>query len=198
MLKSDPKLTITSESDSNVWERKDPLRWAAYMGHENIVKLLLEHKAEVSENVAGWSGQFHGPLYYAVLGGNIRVVGQLIDQKTPVDGSLCQETPLISAIRGRKTDIADLLLRSGANVDARIEIPDIRNQIFPFDEGMDPFPPKCYCPIHVAAEIGDPDIVRLLIKHRVKVAVKDSDGKTPLELAKDKMVKKLLLNAGAK
>jgi len=44
-------------------------------------------------------------------------------------------------------------------------------------------PQKNFFPIHVAAKLGQPELVRAMIKARADLQVRDSAGRTPLDVA---------------
>jgi ankyrin repeat protein len=68
---------------------------------------------------------------------------------------------------------ADLLLRSGADVN---EVHDtFRDTV-----------------LHIAAQRGNAEIIKLLVKHGADVSIKNREGKTAAELAQSSEVKALL------
>jgi len=92
--------------------------------------------------------------------------------------------PLHSALNGRHGDIARLLVERGADVNRDC------GAIFMFLK-----------PLHIAAAIGDVDLVRFLISKGAVVDCTDLDYRTPLLMAVDKghnRVAELLVASGAK
>ena len=102
-------------------------------------------------------------------------------------GAFC-DTPLHSAARFGREDLADLLIAAGANVEARNEL----------DER----------PLHASATYGHPTVAKLLLARGADVNARGQGGKTPLHNAACGVgqpsdvearieVAKLLLAAGA-
>ena len=102
-------------------------------------------------------------------------------------GAFC-DTPLHSAARFGREDLADLLIAAGANVEARNEL----------DER----------PLHASATYGHPTVAKLLLARGADVNARGQGGKTPLHAAACGVgqpsdvearieVAKLLLAAGA-
>ena len=80
-----------------------------------------------------------------------------------------------------KPELLTLLLEHGADPDARSRARG--------EEGMAAF--------HVAAKKGNIPGVKILLKHGAARRLKNDDGKTPLELTRNKQVAKLLETVGA-
>lgn len=73
------------------------------------------------------------------------------------------ETALLSAAFWGRLEIAELLINSGANVNAKAD--------------------RSVVPLHEAARMRHVEVARLLLKHGADVNAKDDDGKTPLDWA---------------
>jgi ankyrin repeat protein len=71
------------------------------------------------------------------------------------------ETALLDAAFWGRPEIAEMLIKRGAKVNAKA------------DRGV--------VPLHEAARMGHLDMARLLLKHRADVNAKDNEGKTPLD-----------------
>jgi uncharacterized protein len=92
------------------------LHLAVGVGHKDVVKLLLDHSAEVdAKNNEGVT-----PLYLAAVEGHKDVVKLLLDHGAEVDAKNNEGvTPLyLAAVEGHK-DVVKLLLDHGAEVDAK-------------------------------------------------------------------------------
>jgi ankyrin repeat protein len=72
------KLKLQSHVDKKDSLSRTPLYWAASSGHEAVVKLLLEHKADVNVK-GGWYGRT--ALYRAASNGHEAVVKLLLEHK---------------------------------------------------------------------------------------------------------------------
>ena len=89
---------------------------AAYNGHPDVVKLLLEHGADAE--LANDRGQT--PLAAAAFKGDIDVINILLDSGADVDGGVDGgRTALMTAAMFNRTEIVDLLLERGADIDRR-------------------------------------------------------------------------------
>lgn len=85
---------------------------AAAAGHEDLVRLLLDHSA--NPNVSNEYG--YTPLSSATHHGYPRIIALLLKRgANPDPASVYGETPLMSAAMNGRLDIVRLLLRAGAN-----------------------------------------------------------------------------------
>jgi ankyrin repeat protein len=89
-------------------------------------------------------------------------------------------TPLLRALNAREFPLAEVLIRQGANVNART---------FPGRR-----PPKSA--LQLAVQEDRPGLVELLVKHGADVQERLSAGRTLLSLAESAEVAELLLGAG--
>jgi ankyrin repeat protein len=101
------------------------------------------------------------------------IVKRLLDQgcdpdvrskSTDRDGeTLDNETALLQAAYWHRPEIAEMLIKRGAKVNAKSA--------------------RGIVPLHEAAHMWDVELARLLLKHGADVNAKDDDGKTPLDWA---------------
>ena len=179
------ELLITSGADVNAtrWygafltHSYTALHLAASNGHREVVDLLLAHGADVNAKNTRQEA-FRGdnwamtPMHSAVIGGNAAIVKALIEAKAKPDepnyGGL---RPLYYAAKNGATNIVALLLEDKTDVNAKAR-----------KTGSNP---ACPSALHIAARSGPTGIVRMLISHKADVTVKDEDGRTPLDEARD-------------
>jgi ankyrin repeat protein len=163
---------------------KTPLHYAAYLGHEAIVKLLLDRGADIEARDE--DGQT--PLHYAAHLSHEAIVKLLLDRgaATEARDGYYGQTPLYFAVgRGSSEDIVKLLLDRGAYVDAR----DICDQT----------------PLNLAVKMGNRGaiaivIVKLLIDRGAAIESRDCYGMAPQHHAAylgNEAIVKLLLDRGA-
>lgn len=108
------------------------------------------------------------------------------------------ETPLHISVRRKNGTMTALLIKKGADINSRIKE---RKYALPSDTdmssvessrillGVKTLPETKTCgslktPLHIAAESGDLEIVKLLLKNGAGTCLKDKHGKTPLYYAK--------------
>jgi uncharacterized protein len=108
------------------------LHMAAYFGHAEIVRLLLDHGADVKERS---TNEFNN-------------------------------TPLHSALAGRRYVVARLFVERGADVDSQ--------------NG------RGWTPLHLAAGAGDLDTVTFLLEHGARIDIRNTDGLAPAEIARER------------
>ena len=97
--------------------------------------------------------------------GNIEAVKQHIAAGTDVDAKTSGETPLHWAARFGQSQVAELLIAEGADVNAK----NVVGQT----------------PLHLAAGASHKEIIELLIAEGAEVNAKTKRGETPLDLAED-------------
>lgn len=80
-----------------------PLMEAASAGHVDIIKLLLQHKADVNAQ----SSTGNTPLMYACAGGHVEAVKELLEKKANVeDHNENGHTPLMEAASAGHVEVA--------------------------------------------------------------------------------------------
>jgi len=139
------------------------LEWAARMGHTEVVKLLLDNKADVnaSRHTDGAT-----PLHVAAQEGHTEVVKLLLDNKADVNASMhtVGSTPLlilIAAYNGH-TEIVKLLLDNNADVNASMRTVGST-------------------PLYIAAHKGHAEVVKLLLVHKSNVKARARNGEKPVD-----------------
>jgi uncharacterized protein len=173
-----------------------PLLYAAREGCIDCIKALLKGHADI--NLTDPDGTT--PLNMALLNMRFDSAAYLISQHADVNRwDFWGRTPLYNAIdldtvpRGGRPDlpsldkasgldVAELLLKAGADVNAQLKLrPPYRNGVF--DRGGDQVISTGATPLLVAAKIGDVPAVELLLKYKPKVELPNSEGVTPLMAA---------------
>jgi ankyrin repeat protein len=156
-----------------------PLTVGSYFGHEIMVKLLLEAKADVDskDNYYGYT-----PLSWAAQNGHEGIVKLLLEAKADVDSKDDNgRTSLWWAARSGYEGIVELLLEAKADVDS--------------DDNY-----YGYTPLPGAAEKGHEGIVKLLLEAKADVDLEDDNGCASLSWAArsgHEGIVKLLLEAKA-
>ena len=154
-----------------------PLVVAAEKGHLAVVKLLLDHGANIERRDSkGWS-----PLSYAAETGHEAVVELLLYHGANTEaGDKDGGTPLSYAAGNGHDAVVKLLLDHGASIERRDS--------------------KGWSPLSYAAGNGHDAVVLLLLKRGANVEANDKDGRTPLSYAAETghvAVARLLLERGA-
>jgi ankyrin repeat protein len=169
-----------------------PLLYAAREGCIECAKHLLKAKADV--NLADPDGMT--PLNLAITNMRFDFAAYLISAGADVNKwDFFGRTPLYSAIdlntlpRGGRPDlpstdqlsgydVAELLLKAGANPNAQLKLrPPYRNGVF--DRGGDQVISTGATPLLVAAKVGDVKSVELLLKYKAIVDLPTAAGVTP-------------------
>uniref|UniRef100_A0A673Z602 Ankyrin 1 n=1 Tax=Salmo trutta TaxID=8032 RepID=A0A673Z602_SALTR len=148
------------QSTTAYTDDQTPLHCAARMGHKELVKLLLEHKANPdSATTAG-----HTPLHIAAREGHPHTTRILLDggaQQTKMTKK--GFTPLHVACKYGKVDVVELLLERGANPNAAGK------------NGL--------TPLHVAVHHNNLDVAKLLVSKGGNAHSTARNGYTPLHIA---------------
>ncbi|VDO05055.1 unnamed protein product [Rodentolepis nana] len=164
------------EPDSSEWT---PLMIAASAGHENIVTYLLDSGLSVNVNTVNSTGQ--NCLHYAASRNRISIARQLLLAGIQADlRDWGGNTPLHRAVTKGHSEMCKMLLAGdaleGAPSNGKI---DKCSPNTPNDAGQ--------TPLHNACEEGSGEIVRILLAAGGDLSVKDKEGKTPADLAPDKL-----------
>ena len=173
-----------------------------------IVKLLLAHGVDV--NVQNDQGEM--ALHRAARDGSIELVYLLLEAGADVQAKdAIKNKPLDYALGSRHMQIAELLIAHGADEQAKkgvdwfiaIKNNDIIQVTTWLAQGVDPNNKDRYgdgTALHLAAQLGFFEIVKLLLAHNVDVNAKDDFGNMPLYYAAEKnfvTIGKLLMSNGA-
>ena len=156
-----------------------PLHAASMAGHLDLVRLLLERGANVNQPMDPWyeanieAGM--SPLHLAIREGHVDVVEALLQGSADVEKSSWFPNlikPIHVALDKRSAHCLELLLRAGADADARTG---------PEDGGR--------TALHMAVASEWVAGVEMLVRAGCRTDIKDESGKTPLDAASPKMRK---------
>jgi L-ascorbate metabolism protein UlaG (beta-lactamase superfamily) len=139
-----------------------PMIGAIFGGHVETVRALLEAGADVHQK-----SQDGRTAIFAVASGqgSTEIGRMLIDKGAAVDlADQNGTTPLGLAVQNSLAEVAELLLKNGADINR-------------------PSGPFGWTVLHYAAVRGDKSMVELLLDKGADLGVTDSDGKTSLDLA---------------
>ena len=183
----DPELTqalLKAGAKPNVRSKLGslPLSEAAVIGHAEITALLLKAKAD--PNAANEDGQT--PLMLAARTGAVPVGEALLKAgaKVNVAEKWRGQTALMWAVGMRRPEFTDLLIKRGADVEARALVNDWGNQVT--NEPRAQYRPSAgLTPLLYAVRAGCLDCVKSLLKAGASVDRPNPDGITPLMAAID-------------
>lgn len=147
---------------------------AAYLGDTDATKRLLEGGAKVDAKDA--EGQT--PLRYAAREGHAEVVELLLAKGANADGKGSGDTPLLDALWRRHVDVATVLVNHGARIEGEHSVSRMS-------------------PLHMAAQDGLTELVRLMIAKGARVNARDNAGNTALHYAPGADIAQFLLSNGA-
>ena len=178
---------IEINTNYNCKHETTALHLSAYLGHEEIVKQLIEHKAQI-DIIAE---EKRTPLHLAEIYGHKNIVQYLMEHnaqqlkdiygKTPMEYGYLRELPDLHyySAKGDEKLVKMQIDKWSFNINDRDQL----NQ---------------QTPLHVATIFGHIRIVEILIEKNANVHLTDEDGRTPLDLAKlycQEDITKLLLEA---
>lgn len=180
--KSPAAQALLEHVDSEGWTA---LRSAAWGGHKEAVRLLLEAGAEID----GCDSDGRTALRAAAWGGHEEILLTLLKHGAEVDRSDREgRTPLIAATYMGHKEAVEILLDAGAD----LNLAD--------GDGRTALSVAALCVPSAAGGRGHGEVVNLLLERGADPEHKDRDGMTPLLLASyegHEEVVELLLEAGA-
>lgn len=196
-------LTGGADPDEADWSGVTPLMRAAEDGDAAKVQVLLQGGAgKEKKDSEGLTALIH-----AIRARQHKTLDLLLFAGADVNAVTIQgETPLYFAIAAGDADAVRRLVRAGAGVNQRIgkyAMPPAGIAIlleqraiaaFLIDSGTDlkVQDRNGSSLMHYAASIGDRQTVRLLLERKAPAALRDSDGRLPLDFAVDPALRKLL------
>ncbi|MBU6409272.1 MAG: ankyrin repeat domain-containing protein [Verrucomicrobia bacterium] len=161
---------------NNQWHLT-PLWLAIYLDDSAMVQLLLKYKADPNDSQTDGK-----PVLFDALD-RTNILEVLLDSGGDANSRMSDGWPLLEqAVSNGKVPMVQLLLQHGADSNVR-------------DEAQNSSADG-YTPLHFAAEqLADPKIFELLLDHHADPNVRGNDGKTPLDLLKEKMKSPSTANA---
>ncbi|MFA5292087.1 MAG: ankyrin repeat domain-containing protein [Phycisphaerae bacterium] len=193
LLKKDPNL-INTPAKNDGWSA---LHWAAYMGHWDMIKFLIENEADTNiRAIRENSGGEATPLFWAVRKGRLDAAKFLIDKGADVKIKIKGGSTILHCPGTFET--AKLLVDNGADVNAKDDhgmtplhsIADrgglyvVQNVLFWNNGGNANTWKTDYDKYRDAAEKVTAQIAAMLIAKGADVNAKDEKGNTPLSNAK--------------
>lgn len=193
------QVEIIVRKNSNVVNHTDtdkntPLHYAASIGQNNIIVLLLKNGADIdAQNYQGYT-----PLHWAASKGHTASTQILIENGANIHLKTKRgRTPLfLVAMNNGNTDIARLLLDAGADVNTRENSGSTPLAYAPFrgfsdlidvllDNGaeVETDSDLWYEVFHRACSIGHKRLAKLMIKEGINIDRKNEDGRLPLHSA---------------
>lgn len=161
VLEKGADINYLPSADEEDKHYKTALHFACEKGDEDMVQLLLEHRADTSIRIP-LRGTMAGTtaLHMAVKSGSENIVATLLSHGVnPSATDINGNSPLIWAIGSNNIGILRLLLDRGADLSLT---------------------PKGTTPLHWAARLGHDDMVRMLLAYGADSGIQDTTGLTAL------------------
>jgi ankyrin repeat protein len=159
------KTFLTSNPDlinaPQEWDKGyTPLHWAAYCGHTELVKVLIDKGANVNSAECGVT-----PLYWAVRYNNVPTVKLLFAEGAELNTDEKLKVSLLGyCVHLGFKDMAELLISNSADINAQLaDIPML----------------------HMAIMSRNVEMVEFLLAKGADTNAKDKNGRTALELAEE-------------
>ncbi|MEQ8186621.1 MAG: ankyrin repeat domain-containing protein [Candidatus Eremiobacterota bacterium] len=184
------ELLLSSGADINARNKdgETPLCRAA-VSYKEASELLISRGADIhSRNNSLWT-----VLHLVSLHGPYAVAETLIEKGANVNAkdSICW-TPLHSAAANGNRVVAEMLINKGADVNGQAK----HDYFDPDDGAWKRNNENSWTPLHIAAKNNRDEVVELLISKGADVNAELTDGRTPLDLCKDRDLRMLLRDRG--
>lgn len=162
--KGDPEwvdLLLSAHFNVNARRKNNitPLHDAVFSGNIEMVKLLLEKGAKINAKMEFGSGT---PLFHAIDRNNFEIVKILLDKGADVNvKNKEKEHVIFLAIENNQVDTVQQLLRYGVDVHTTEH-------------------KHGFTPLHLAASLGNEEIVKMLLKYFANPNATANNNSTPL------------------
>ena len=200
-------IICTHGEDFNAWSgyHGTPLRAASNKGHIDVVRVLLDHGANVNT-----IDKKNTPLCSAFDGGHLEIMRLLLEHGADVDAWDGRELLLNDASKDGRAEVVHLLLQHNADVNSRgyTNWTPLQGASFfgrtkvvqlLLDRGAAIDAPSNH-PLHLAIFKKNFEIVQLLLEHGADVNVRNGKDRTPYQVAESDgltEIARLLLEHGA-
>ena len=210
-------LLLDAKADPNQGTSDAPLLCAIRNRNATATELLLQAGADPNargnidwvEGAAAFDGNrgWTTPLYEAIGEGKLAVVQLLLKFKANPDDTQATSRPLLFSVLQRP-DLLEAMLAAGAKVDARdlstvdnntllLLLAGLENRhdyetnvaiLLQYGADANAVTSFGNSPLHLAADrLASPELFTLLLAHHANPNVQNAEGKTPLDLLKEKL-----------
>jgi len=165
-----------------------PLLLVPYLLH-SFIRLLLHSSAPRTSATS---------LEQAASEGRVETIKSLIAQGGDINAKNAHgQSPLHLAVKQGNSDVVQVLLENGAEVDAietdsgctslhyaaSLGHADLCESLVRYGANPDAQTARLETPLHLAVSRGHPEVVALLLKYHAKLDIRDKNGMTPLQQA---------------
>jgi len=166
-----------------------PLLLSPYLLH-SLIRLLFHSSAPRASATSS--------LEQAVTEGRAETIKSLIAQGGDINArNIRGQSPLHLAVKQGNSDMVQILLESGAEVDivetdsgctslhyaASLGHVDLCESLVRYGANPDAQTARLETPLHLAVSRGHPEVVALLLKYHARLDIRDKNGMTPLQQA---------------
>lgn len=154
-----------------------PLQYATEYGHYEMAKLLIDNGVDVN-----YLEERLSAIHVAACKGETKIARLLIESKCDVNARNRKGvSPLHCAVANGHREVVSLLLTAHARVNVKGQTSD-------------------RTPLFMAGEMGDVEVVKMLLSHGAKLNLTDQFGMTPLNVVcnrNNSEIARLFIEAGA-
>ena len=185
-------IICTHGEDVNAWSgfHRTPLRAASNKGHIDVVRVLLDHGANVNT-----IDKRNTPLRSAYVGGHLEIMRLLLEHGADVDAWDDSDLLLNRASRNGQAEVVHLFLQHNADVNSRgfLDWTPLQGASLHghtkvvrilLDHGAEIVARSSYDhPLQFAIANNSLEIVQLLLEHGADVNIRDESDRTPYQVA---------------